>query len=223
MKLHLYAVSSAVSVEALTRLALTGIGGAPVRAIEVAKLTALVSTALSDGMLETRDALLHHAVIEHAMETANLLPARHSAAFSLEVLTAHLTQHREAYEGLLERNGDALEFGVRVELAGLPVALAPRDSGTAYLQARHAQFSLNASRHAELEGIAAAMESRLAPVTLEVKRDYPSEGLYRGSFLVCRADLEAAAHIGAEAAHDLRCARGSWHGPFPPYSFAVLP
>lgn len=223
MKLHLYAVSSAGSSGALEALWLSGIGGAPVHAIEAANLTALVSNAVGDRALEARDALVHHAVIERAMGTVNLLPARHSAACSLEVLTAHLSQHREAYEGLLERIGDAREFGVRAELAGLPVASAPRDSGTAYLRARHAQFSAETVRRGHLEVIAAAIEAQLASVTLEVKRDYPSEGLYRGSFLVRRENLAVAQRIGAEAARDLSGARGSWHGPFPPYSFAVLP
>ena len=236
MKLHLYAVSSAASSGMLESLPLSGIGGAPVRVIQTANLTALVSDTVSgadtvrdsdtvsDAALEARDALVHHAVIERSMVVANLLPARHAAAISLEVLTAHLTQHSAAYEGLLARIGDAREFGVRAELEKpLGVTAAPRSSGTAYLQARHAQFSAETLRRGELELIADAVESQLISVILQAKRDYPSADVYRGSFLVRGRDLELAQRIGAEAVLDLRGARGSWHGPFPPYSFAVLP
>ncbi len=223
VKLHLYAVSSAASLEPLVGLALTGIGDASVRAIAIADFTALVSDAVGDAALEARDALLHHAVVEGAMKFANVLPARHSAPLTLEVLTTHLSQHRAAYEGLLIKIGDAREFGVRAELPPrLDEVSAPRDSGTAYLQARRAQFGTDAARRAELEVIAQALEARLIAVVLEVKRSYPSNDVYRGSFLVRGENLEAAQRIGLEAVRDLRGVRGSWHGPFPPYSFAVL-
>lgn len=224
MKLHLYAVSNAASLEPLTGLALTGIGGAPVRAIEIANLAALVSDAVGDAALGARDALLHHAVIERAMVSANLLPARHSVPLTLEVLTTHLTQHRAEYEALLEHIGDAREFGVRAELPPRPAdgSAAPRNSGTAYLQARRAQFGTDAARRAELEVVAEAVEAHLCAVALEVKRSYPSADVYRGSFLVRGEDVEAAQRIGLEAVRDLHGVRGSWHGPFPPYSFAVL-
>lgn len=223
MKLHLYAISSAASLEPLMALALTGIGDMPVRAVEIAALTALVSSVVSDGLLEAKDALLHHMVIEDAMSVANLLPARHSAPSTLAVLSAHLMEHRAEYEALLEHIGDAREFGVRAELPPLLEATpTPRDSGTAYLQARRAQFGTDAARRAELEAIAEAVEARLCAVALEAKRSYPSADVYRGSFLVRGEFLEQAARIGAEAVRDLRGARGSWHGPFPPYSFAVL-
>ena len=223
MKLHLYAISSAASLEPLMALALTGIGDMPVRAVEIAALTALVSSVVSDGLLEAKDALLHHMVIEDAMSVAILLPARHSAPSTLAVLSAHLMEHRAEYEDLLIKIGDAREFGVRAELPPLLAATpTPRDSGTAYLQARRAQFGTDAARRAELEVIAEAVEARLCAVALEAKRSYPSADVYRGSFLVRGEFLEQAARIGAEAVRDLRSARGSWHGPFPPYSFAVL-
>ena len=223
MKLHLYAISSAASLEPLAGLALVGIGGTPVRVIEFAALTALVSDAAGDGSLASSDALVHHAVIERAMGTAHLLPARHSAPLALEVLSAHLMEHRAEYEALLKHIGDAREFGVRVELEPLPESInTPRDSGTAYLQARRAQFTANAARQSELEVIAEAVEARLISVTVEAKRSYPSADVYRGSFLVRGADLEAAQRLGAAVVRDLRDVRGSWHGPFPPYSFAVL-
>ncbi len=223
MKLHLYAVSSAAALETLESLGLTGVGDASVRAIKVAHLTALVSDAVGDGALEASDALLHHKVIEDAMIAANLLPARHSAPVTLEGLTAHLTQHRAEYEALLERIGDAREFGVRAHLEPRSdQATAPRDSGTAYLQARRAQLTADAARQRELEAIAEAVEASLRSVILEAKRVFPSADVYRGSFLVRGEHLEAAQRLGLEAVRALRGVRGSWHGPFPPYSFAVL-
>jgi Gas vesicle synthesis protein GvpL/GvpF len=230
VNLHLYAVADAAAFEALEGLALIGVSAAPVRAQRLAGLTVLVSETDAspgqDAAFERQTALQHHAVVEAAMAVAPLLPARHSPAVRLELLTGHLSQHREAYLARLVSIGDAREFGVRAELpspsATTSSRTASREAGATYLRARQAQFQMAAARRTELEALAAGVEARLSAVTLDARRTFPDDSVYRGSFLVRRIDLERASRLGAEVTHDLWEVSASWHGPFPPYSFAVL-
>jgi Gas vesicle synthesis protein GvpL/GvpF len=201
---------------------LEGLHGAPVRVLGGPNVWALASEVQS---LPTNalDPIMHHKVIEAALEQWDVLPARFMAPIEHRLLLNRLEANSQKHLLALARIRGSLEFGIRAQIdPGLPPVKGGleqpiRSSGRAYLESRREEFNAEQITRSELECLARELEKALP--ALEWLHRFPEPGVYRGSALVPKATLLnfRMAFMKLEFAPT-----PSLHGPFPAYSFASV-
>ncbi|MFG2001439.1 GvpL/GvpF family gas vesicle protein [Spirillospora sp. NPDC048911] len=164
---YLYGVSRGLDPAALP--ALTGVGGAPVRAVTAGDLTALVSTVneadygedalranLEDLAFLEATARAHHDVVDQAARTAPTAPVRIATLYrDDERVTLLLTERHDTFTRALDRITGRSEWGVKAYAYAEALAAAPAapaapareaaataggpGAGAAYLRNRQAQ------------------------------------------------------------------------------------
>lgn len=186
---YVFAVGRSGRLEAAAA-GLTGPSGAPVRTVDGAGLTALVSDVPA-GMydeaglkaqledLERLEALArtHHGVVAAAYEHATVLPMRLATVYlDDERVSSMLSERREEFEALLSRLEGHVEWGVKVyadprEASAGPASepspgagAASGSPGRAYLQQRRRQRSA----HRDAYRAAGAVAERVAELAGEI-------------------------------------------------------
>jgi Gas vesicle synthesis protein GvpL/GvpF len=207
-------------------LKLEGLHGAPVHVLggpNVWALASEVTTGLNVIPTNALDPIMHHKVIEAALERFDVLPARFTAPIEHRMLLNRLEADSAKHLSALARIRGSLEFGIRAQIdPGLPPVVGGleqpvRSSGRAYLESRREEFKAEQVARSELECLARELEKALP--ALEWSHRFPEPGLYRGSALVPKAKLldfrMAFMKLEFEPVPSL-------HGPFPAYSFASV-
>jgi Gas vesicle synthesis protein GvpL/GvpF len=203
-------------------LKLEGLHGAPVLALggpNVWVLASEVQVAPTNAL----DPIMHHKVIEAALEHWDVLPARFTAPIEHRLLLNRLEADSEKHLAALARVRGSLEFGIRAQIdPGLPAVQGGleqpvRSSGRAYLESRREEFQAEQVARSELECLARELEKALP--ALEWSHRYPEPGLYRGSALVPKAKLLNFRMDFMKLEFE---PMPSLHGPFPAYSFASV-
>ncbi|HEX6701815.1 MAG TPA: GvpL/GvpF family gas vesicle protein [Gaiellaceae bacterium] len=195
-----------------------GIGGEPLRRLEVDDVAAVFSSHDAAPPEPDEQAVLAHAAAVEALLGASdaLLPARFGRAFANEgALEAAVREQLDDLRPALARARGHVEFGVRV--LGADDEPAPEaGSGRAYMQAR-----LDA--RARAERIAGSVHEPLARFAAASTSSTGGSGrlFLSGAYLVPADAIEGfRAVVGElEAAHPeltFVCT-----GPWPPYSFAT--
>jgi len=214
-------------------LRLTGVGGAPVRAIVGAGLEAWVSTIddatlVTNGRVMGEQAVLHNDVVEAALATGQTpLPARFGSRFADDVAcVAYLEQHHSELSAPLTRIADAVEMSVLL----VPIVpsketdrQAPRRedpaAGRRYLEAVRERTRQDDRRRAAAASLAGRITSAVAPIIRGASHEARSAGVVSVAHLVGRSELDeykrAIAALVPEMGYRILLA-----GPRAPYSFA---
>jgi hypothetical protein len=215
--LYVYAVTDEFSDPAVT-----GLNGAPLRAVECGPLLAVVSEHAVAPEPDEDLLWVHEQVVEGLMEGSTILPMRFgSTVEGREELIAMLEKRREEFVGSLERVRGAIELSVRAQLSSAaepaepePRPVRPTGPGTAYLFER-------ARRHRRSEAVVDLIHQPLAVLArrsvVQPGRGNPTE--FKAAYLV---DVAAVAPFG-ERVGKLNNTLGdisvTCTGPWPPYSF----
>lgn len=204
---------------------LSGFGGAPVRAVDVAGLTVWLSDADRAPALDLDAVRLHHGVVS-AGAAAAVVPFRFGAwAADTASLEERVRRSAAELEAALHRVEGRVELGVRItDPTGAPAAdpgAAPATSGRAYLRALSSRQRARAERRRRQEQLAQAASRHLEAVPHDTRVAY-----------LASPDLVSLAHLvprGCEERYRRRMrsfadevAPGlAVHvtGPWPPYSF----
>jgi hypothetical protein len=194
---------------------LRGIADAPVEAVPVGDLGAIVSRH-GDGIPEpTEEALVRHdAVCSALMAEGAVAPLRFGAVFSDHSrLRSEIAARRDELRAILERIEGHVEIGVRV-LRAQSSNEGAEATGSQYLHRRLDE------RRAALDA-AAAVDERLGAMAAarRARAHETPELVLSASYLVPRADVErfiGAVEAVAGARPDLSVV---CTGPWPPYSF----
>jgi hypothetical protein len=222
----------------------TGIDGAPLRAIDGGRASALVSTGHGEELHLGREAMLTHArVLNDALAQGPVLPMRLGIVMSdeQEVRQRLLGEHAEQLGDQLDRFAGKFEASVRVsyeEEAVMREVLAANPEIrrlTAALKGRSEQATYpERIRLGEL--VAQAMEqlrerdehdllAALSQVALEVRVSDPSHErvALQASFLLARDHAEEFDDVlEALAEGQADRMRFRYTGPLPPHSFVEL-
>ncbi|MBB1245629.1 GvpL/GvpF family gas vesicle protein [Streptomyces durbertensis] len=181
---------------------LRGVDGAPVRAVGVAGLCALVSSAPTEtfgerALADQLDDLprleslarAHHAVVDSAFgEAPPILPMRLATVYHDDArVRAMLGRRAEDFRNLLERLDNHVELGVKVH--AVPLATAPAEvgavpsgpgpaagAGRAYLRQRQAQQRGGREAHRAAADIAARAAELAAGMSLSRVVHRPQQG-----------------------------------------------
>ena len=229
-----------------------GVGGAPVAVEEVAGLSVLVSSLDSDryGPEVWRDrgqdpawlaqvATEHHAVLQAAIEQADLLPLRLPSVYldhesverALAADASSLGARLAALQGQVEVAAKVFLDAAAASRAA-PEPGAPR-TGRDYLarkaaqktdqeQARERRRQAVVALHEALD--AASTHSVLSPAQDASLSGRPEPMLLNAAYLVPRTELEEFGRRGQQLAGEV-AGQGlvlELSGPWPPYSFTTL-
>lgn len=200
----IYAVAERLPGTGLSELA--GVGGQPVRSIEVAGLTAVAEDVdlaefgeaalhakLEDlGWLELT-ARAHHRVINAAAALGSLLPMRLATVYSTEAsMTAVFARRRGEFRAALDRIRARREWGVKVFAArpSEPGAVADADGpgadsaggpGAAYLRRRRGDLSARHASRRDAVASAGMVHSQLSRHAAETRLHPPQSPQLTGT------------------------------------------
>jgi hypothetical protein len=214
--LYVYAIA-----DSFPGSAVTGLHGAPLRAIECGSMQVIVSE--HEVAPEPDEDLLwaHEQVVEEMMEGATILPMRFgSTVEGPEALVAMLEPRREAFLAALERVRGAVELSVRAELPSdaEPVDAEPRlmrhfGPGTSYLLER-------ARDQRRSEDAAELIHRPLAALARRSKQKAGSDPhAFKAAYLVEEDAVESFGQRVGRLDATLGDINVSCTGPWPPYSF----
>jgi hypothetical protein len=221
--IHLYAIARGP-----LRAQVRGIADAPVTTTPVGRLHAVVSDHEGPVPQTRAAALTHLEVIEVVAAELEVLPVRFGSDHRDEASLRAKLGAEDALRSALERVAGRVEFVVRPARPPVPPSSpgpvttdrGEVGTGRAYLEQRRAAEQAAADRSAELLGVVRSTTRDLeteAAATVETGGRFGPERC----FLVPR---EAAPHFVARAraavGADGRLVVG---GPWPPFTFAVLP
>ncbi|MEU2612455.1 GvpL/GvpF family gas vesicle protein [Micromonospora sp. NPDC007271] len=234
-----------------TLAGITGVAGAPVRAVPAAGLVAVVSDAplaeygeealrrnLEDlGWLE-RTARAHHAVVDALSRAGAVVPARLATVYRDDDRVARMLAGRGTeLAGTLARLAGREEWGVKgyVVPGVTPRAEEPGGgggAGTAYLRRRRAQLAARAEGQQVAADAAAAVHSALAGYAVDARRHAPQDRrlsgaptamVLNGAYLIDRDGLDGFSALVGALADRHPAIRLELTGPWPPYSFVTEP
>jgi len=223
--LHLYCVTPAAHLPP----GVTGLNGAPVRAVLVAGLAVWVSEQEAPARPSIVGAQQHHAVVEAAMQMGTPVPLRFGQWLpDEEAVHMRATARAADWSEQLEALDGTAEYTVRIldpgaETPARDVREGAAESGRAYLEAVAARRAAREERFARGRTVAAAIEAALAEYVVRTRVDplETTHGLVTVAFLMRRAD---AADL-AGALEKATAAYAELHfltsGPWPPWSFAT--
>jgi hypothetical protein len=225
--IYVYAVSRGLPDQLTKAMEGTrGVGGAPVRTVEDADLTTLVSTVglaefgeaalkrnLEDlGWLESA-ARAHHAVVDGAADVAVTLPLRLVTVYrSDERVREMLRERREEFTEALDRITGRTEWGVKVyadptefrSSGATGGAAAAGSPGTAYLLRRRAEQHTEEEARQAATACADRIDTELRDIAATSRLHAPQDPQLSGheGWMI----LNAAYLVDDERAEDFRAA-----------------
>ena len=235
---YVYGVLAAAELPAL---AVAGVHGVPVRAVEHDGLAALTSELKSDALAAAREVRTHWRVLDEASQTATVLPARFGTVLESDAAVRErlLEPNRERLAELLsavagrvqlnvkgEYDEDRLMRSVVSESPGIvalreKVRTLPEAAGY-YERIRLGELVASEVERRRQEDTRFALET-LGPLAVESRQEDVShpDAAYKLAFLVerNRQDEFTAAVNALSTAHGDEIAI-RYVGPLPPYSFA---
>ncbi|MFI0446053.1 GvpL/GvpF family gas vesicle protein [Actinomadura sp. 6N118] len=196
---YLYGVSRGLDLAALP--ATPGVGGAPVRAVTVGDLTALVSTVreadygeealrvnLEDLSFLEATARAHHDVVDQAARSAPTAPVRIATLYRDDDRVARLlTEQHDTFTRALDRITGRSEWGVKAyayaeALSAAPATSAGADApvggsgaGAAYLRNRQAQRKQREDAGRRITAQAQAIHAELADHAVATRQHPPQD------------------------------------------------
>jgi hypothetical protein len=220
--LHVYAITDSPN-----DLQGTGLGEVELRAVGTEPPFAVVSEHEKlPPQFSEDDLWTHERVVEELMQGAAVLPMRIDGTVSdQETLQRILNERREEFRALLAGVRDAVELGVRAQLADVPESedvgsdeedVGGRGPGTAYLltRARHRRRAedLTTRIHEPLDAL--SRQSRRASTGLR-------PGFFKAAYLVGGDRIDAFRARVDVLDSELGEGRIVCTGPWPPYSFST--
>ncbi|MEV7225967.1 GvpL/GvpF family gas vesicle protein [Polymorphospora sp. NPDC051019] len=242
-----HAVSRGLSADRLAGI--TGVGGAPVRAVAAAGLVAVVATvdlaeygeeALRRN-LENLDwltsvARTHHEVADAVARLGPVVPAR-LATVQLDDarVAAMLTEHHDDLTAALDRVEGRIEWGVKAYAVPAPTAPAEPagaggGAGRAYLMRKRARMTATETAERTAAADADRLHAALAGRSLEARHHPPQDGrlsgrpewmVLNGAYLVDADRADDFADLVRELAPRHPGVTVELTGPWPPYSFTA--
>jgi hypothetical protein len=208
--------------------ALTGLDGAAVRALDVARLALWVSDIAARPEPTIERARAHNAVVEAAMtEAVTPVPLRFGQWFPDAARLARLAAERAGeWRTRLAEFAGACEYGIRIESAGAAAArdvqrptdgtVTPGHAHMLRLRERHAQ---DGDRLARAERIVARLQGQIGGIVLRTRVDRGGPAAAGAAFLIRRADAPAWQAAAAAVRGEFEPGAVTLTGPWPPYSF----
>jgi hypothetical protein len=241
----LYAITD--SSRGASTAGVAGLAGAPLRVVESAGLSAVVSTVDSAAFGEqalrrnledldwvTSVAHTHDAVIRAVATNGAVVPLRLASIYSTDEHVHRLLNDRRAElcEALRFVSGRT-EWGVKVFAAGKPDSARPKPaaSGIDYVRRRRAQLSAQeqaqVDAHKEAQAIHVALASCAVAARTVAPRntplsERPGREVLNGAYLVDDSRTDAFHRAYHAQEQDLGSVRLALTGPWPPYSFTTL-
>lgn len=222
---------------------LQGLHDRPVEFVQYEELSAATSLiARESPEITAEDALRHEAVVEVLQGQAPILPVRFGTVLpDCQALIRALAEGYAALRADLARLAGTVEYGVTV-LWKSPIAETTREEpaapasrpddisktngpGRQYLQARLAEHQRDAAWRAQARDIAATMDSRLRPHSLESRWTIRpgSRIAARAAYLLQHETAEAFQEAFEACRSTLPDYRFLLSGPWPPYTFVTAP
>ena len=244
---YLYAVSRNLDPAVLADFA--GLDGARLEVVEHQGLAAVVSTVdleefgeqglranLEDLDWLERVARGHDSVIQALAAITPTAPLRLATiCFDDEGVRRRLTEWHAPLEQILDRVEGRMEWSVKVftdiRTAPEPAAVAPPDSGAAYLQRKKAEREHRAADETAALEVAERVHETLAESSVASRRlpaqdprlsGHEGTMVHNGAYLVEAGQQEAFQARVAELVADHPHLTIDCRGPWPPYSFAML-
>lgn len=241
---YVYCVTGADTAPNGRSLAVSGIGGEPVRAVPYADLAAVVSDSPSDSYDVTRENLMaHEQVVEAVMQHADVLPvsfgtvAQDDQAVQQQLLAAAFNDLHQALNLVHER----VELGVKVvwnkdrlfmELANEDEAIRALQEDIAgttpeetYDQRTQLGELIAAGIERKREQDAAAILNALQPLAVDVRENnlFTDLMVLNASFLVDKPQIPAF-EAQLQALEQAQAGRliFQYSGPLPPYNFVSI-
>ncbi len=189
--------------------------------VEAASLRAFASCSEVKTTLGRGELLEHHRIVhELHWRTRACLPVRFPTWFDSEAAVRTSLEHREPELGAaLERIRDRAELALTVVAAALDEREPTRGGpGTRYLRQRATTLS-------RAEALAAALRERAGDEVLDISQSImPRSGVLVSIAVLVNMDrADAVAEHLRDAAPDGEDVRILVNGPWPPYTFAVVP
>lgn len=234
-----------------TLTGITGMDGAPVRAVRAAGLVAVVSAAplgeygeealrrnLEDLAWLERAARAHHAVVDALSRAGAVVPARLATVHRDDDRVARvLTERRDELAATLARLDGREEWGVKgyVVPGAVPRSAEPAGgggAGAAYLRRRRAQLTAREEGQRIAADAAAAAHNALAGYAVAARRHAPQDRrlsgaptamVLNGAYLIDRTALDGFSDLVGSLADRHPELRLELTGPWPPYSFVAEP
>jgi hypothetical protein len=240
MRFYLYCLSDepeAASVEGTA-----GVGGASARVLTfggAASVVAVVSEFAGERALVTRENLhAHNRVNAHVLARATPLPFRFGTLAEETRLYEYVKANAGALKEALARVRGCVEMGVKIRL-GEGAQIGVEESavkveevnveeagrGTAFLLAKRREILGEEALKARAEGAASRLAACVEGLARETAVRLSPEGpiVVRASHLVAREDVPAYRARVRELGAGLGGPHVLTSGPWPPYSFSLLP
>jgi hypothetical protein len=242
---YLYAVSRGLDVGDLGGL--LGLGDVLVEGVEVGGLTGLVSTVDLDEFgeeglrqnLERLDWLEmaargHDAVVQAAAEVAPTAPMRLATIFrDDDGVRRRLSEQHDRIAAVLDRVEGHEEWSVKVLAPAQDDGSQeePPSSGSEYLRRRQAEQRTRESDLGRAQAVAEQLHAALVPLVAASRRLPPQDPrltghtgtmVHNAAYLVSRDGSDAFSAAVARLTADHPEVLVEAHGPWPPYSFAML-
>ena len=234
MSTYLYCVLAPASADAVPA-GLSGIGGAPIRALTgagLAPMEAWVASVDEDalrvsGRALAAQALLHNEIVDAAMATGRTpAPARYGSRFpDDDACVADLTRRAGELRAILDRVAGTVEIPTLL----VPHELRPTsierpsssdvDAGRRYLESIRARVADEDRRRSTAEGEASRLRASIGDLVRDEARSFTAAGVMSIAHLVSRGAVDRyrlaiATFVPRE---NFRVVRGE---PRAPYSFA---
>lgn len=218
--LYVYAIADREAPEAAT-----GLHGSRLRSLRCGPLVAVVSEHRVLPEAAETELWAHESVVEQLMQTSTILPMRFGTTVEgATVLLALVKERQEEFEAGLERVRGAVELSVRAQLPDAPepapvAASEPGDAehpGTTYLLDRARKV-----RHGE--ELVEAIHQPLVNLARESAQRRPAgvPAAFRAAYLVDEEKVAAFGEAVGALNKQLREAKISCTGPWPPYNFVT--
>lgn len=239
MSLYVYCLGDELSGAALEGL--SGVGGSPVRVLELGRLSAVVSDAGAEPVAVTEENLLaHNRVNATALAVSTPLPFRFGTRSAPERLAEYTASNEAALADVLARVRGRVEMSVKLmekaegrrhkaqvegELeSGKEATSEAVGRGTAFLLKKRREVLGEEAARRRADELAAWLAAGLAGLACEsAVRVSPSEAIVvRAAHLVERgrvAEYRARLREMGAGRPDLRLLTS---GPWPPYSFSDI-
>jgi hypothetical protein len=226
MKLHVYCLTERINELPQWH----GIGGAPVRRLELGNFSIWVSDFAGEAMPVNREnALTHAAVVQNILNHTTPLPFRFATLVTEPQIESYVIARQAALEAKLELVRGCVEMSVKIIGAGESTQQATTNNdrqkpGTAFLSEKRREILGGQARAAEAKRVAEWLEGHIRDVVREIQiNTNPTEKLILAlAHLVRREAVEQYRARLTEARHDRPELHFLISGPWAPYSFANI-
>ena len=201
----------------------TGVDDAPLRALDLGGVSALVSDDRGERAPTVTELWQHEYVVERTMALGAVLPARFGLVFdSADALTGALRPHADRMRACLDGLRDLIELGVRVRQRSTDPAFEPVETprtGVEYLRRAQAGVATAERASATVDRTVDALHEIASTVAEATTPPRPASDGAR-AFAVLAAEPAAADIRRVAATFDE--VEVAVTGPWPPYSFGSV-